>query len=132
MSRLPSIALVVLAVLGAPLSLSANPLEIRSVTLTTRGDAVCFDTVFDRAPDFTTVDQYGRNYDSFQFTLTHNLENPYLYRDVWIDGVDIQSGYVPVYPMQLDGDLGPLSASVPYALSQVAGGHLLSFTVPYD
>ena len=131
MSRLRSIAFVGLALLGAPLSVSALPLEIRSVTLTPRGDAVCFETVFDRAPDFVTVDEYGRKHDAFQFTLTHDIDNPYLFRDVWIDGVDIGHGAVPVYPMQLDGRFGPVSAEVPYLLSQVASGHLMTFTVPY-
>src|SRR5688500_16929387 len=125
------VALFTLIIVGAPLSVMATPLDIRSVTLTDAGDVVLFETVFDRAPDFATVDHYGRHYDAFQFTLTHDMEYPYLLRDVWILGVGIESGLIPVFPMETTGDYGPLSASLPYVVSQIGGDHRLSFAVPY-
>jgi hypothetical protein len=117
---------------GSSAAARSSPLEIRSVTLTDMGGLVLFETVFDRAPDFFTVDQYGRNYDAFQLTLTHNMENPFLFRDVWIQGINIQNGYIPVYPMQRNGHFGPVSANVPYLVSLAASGHQLSFAVPYS
>ena len=109
-----------------------SPLEIRSVSLTDVGGAVLFETIFDRAPDFAKVDQLDRNYDAFQLTLSHNMENPFLFREVWIQGIHIQSGYIPVYPMlEETNDFGPLTASVPYVVSVVDSKHVLSFKVPY-
>jgi hypothetical protein len=132
MHTLRFVVLFALIVVGAPISAMAAPLDIRSVTLTDAGDLVLFETVFDRAPDFATVDEYGRHHDAFQFTLTHNMEHPYLLRDVWILGVGIESGFIPVFPMQTDGEYGPLSASLPYLVSQIGDDHLLSFAVPYS
>jgi hypothetical protein len=118
--------------LASPAFVSASPLEIRSVRLTGLADAILFETLFDRAPDFYTVDQYDRNYDAFQLTLTHNVENPFQFRDVWVQGIDIHTGFIPVLPMQPNGYFGPMSAYVPYVMSQTSGGHLMSFSIPHS
>ena len=131
MPNLRTIVWVVVALFLSPMAASATPLDIRSVFLTDLGDEVRFSAVFDRAPDFVTVDEYGRNYDAFQLTLTHDMENPYQFRDVWIEGINIQSGLIPVYPMQSDGRFGEPTATVPYEVAEGPAGHVLSFSVPY-
>ena len=109
-----------------------SPLEIRSVSLTDVGGAVLFEITFDRAPDFSRVDASGRNYDAFQLTLTHDMENPSQFRDVWMQGIHIEAGVIPIYPMlRATNDFGPLSASVPYVVSVADSKHVLSFRVPY-
>lgn len=109
----------------------SSPLEIRSVTIGDAAGSLRFELVFDRAPDFVTVDELDRNFDAFQLQLTHDTQEPFLFRDTWIDGRHIQAGQIPVYPMQLDGNFGPIAASVPYSVSVVNAGHAVSFSVPY-
>jgi hypothetical protein len=132
--RIPLLALAIAT--GLPGLAGALPLQLDSVLLTLDGTSIRFAMTVDRMPELLVADEYGRQADAFQFTLSHDMESDvaYAFRDVWIQGVDIyRSGLVEVYPMQRDGYFGPLAAGVPYSILPVFGTSLyeLAFSVPF-
>jgi hypothetical protein len=119
----------------------ALPLTIESLRLSSQGDSVLFDMVFDRMPDFTTVDAFGRQADAFQFHIWYDDKVPHLnaiYQTV-IRGTEINiAGDIPVRQVSAtdpggpgSGGWGPAVGRVGYEIVPTGGGYRLSFLVPY-
>ena len=95
---------------------------------------VNFTLTFNRAPDFMTVDEFGRQADSFQYYILGDLSLPYPgYYDSIIRGDEIHivpgvlriRDAVPSDPDPAAGGWGPIRGEVPYRLD----GNVLSFSV---
>src|SRR5688572_25716225 len=72
-----------------------EPLDIRSYSFGLVGGQYDFHLAFNRAPDFFTVDQFGRQADSFQFNINITSELPFHWvfdTDVLVRGGEIYLG----------------------------------------
>jgi hypothetical protein len=95
-----------------------------------------FSITLSAAPDFYTVDQFGREKDMFQYWITWQPNPlatwPYGNPDVLVRGPEIYvNGTLPVRDAKgpqdpTSGGWGPIRGSVPYALN----GTVLTFTIP--
>ena len=115
-------------------------LEAGSVSAIDNLENVTFTLQFNRAPDFFTCDEFGRQADAFQFYIatTTNIPiffppRPYasLIRGGEIhlgDGIIIRNDGPPDDSDPNSGGWGSVRGSVPYSLS----GETLSFSVPAD
>jgi len=95
---------------------------------------VTFTLAFNRAPDFRTVDEFGRQADSFQYYILGNLSLPYpAYYDSIIRGEEIHvvpgllriRNPLPADPDPATGGWGPIRGEVPYRLD----ANVLTFSV---
>jgi hypothetical protein len=134
-----------LALLLWPLPAWCGPIPLRLVSdqLMSDGSNIQFQTIFNRMPDFFTLDSFGRQADSFQFYIDYNLNDPTPFNsylvDVLIRGEEIHvGGGIPIRNAQPfgtsgpdSGGWGPLVDSVAYSLSALGNGEAeLRFAVP--
>lgn len=123
---------------------SQGPLRVvsRTVDVDKAAEVVRFEVVYDRAPDFQTVDAEGRPADSFQFHLDTATGNqgilgisPYPWEAI-VRGDEIHlKGDLPVRDHTkspssdpASGGWGPVVGSVAYSLS----GERMTFDVPFS
>jgi hypothetical protein len=119
------------------------PLTLVSEQLMSDGSNIEFHTIFNRMPDFFTLDTFRRQADSFQFYIDANLNDPTPFNsylvDVLIRGEEIHvGGGIPIRDAQPfgsggpdSGGWGPLVGSVAYNLSVLGNGEAkLKFAVP--
>jgi len=120
------------------------PLTLVSDQLMSDGSNIQFQTIFNRMPDFSTLDTFGRQADSFQYYIDSNLNDPTPFNsymvDVLIRGEEIHvgGGGIPIRDAQPfgtggfdSGGWGPLVGSVAYSLSTLGNGEAkLTFAVP--
>jgi hypothetical protein len=94
---------------------------------------VTFMLTLNRAPDFQTVDEFGRQADSFQYYILGDLSLPYpAYYDSIIRGEEIHLAPgvlrirdpLPSDPDPATGGWGPIRGEVPYRLE----GNVLTFS----
>jgi hypothetical protein len=95
---------------------------------------VSFTLTLNRAPDFETVDEFGRQADAFQYYILGDLSLPYpAYYDSIIRGEEIHAmpgvlrirDPLPSNPDPATGGWGPIRGEVPYRLE----GNVLTFSV---
>ena len=102
---------------------------------------VDFSLTFNHAPDFQTVDSFGRPADSFQYEIVPNTSAPFdqlsfLSIAAVIRGDEIGGGMLPIRngvqngsdPSPLSGGWGTIRASVPFTLN----GNQLSFDASFN
>jgi hypothetical protein len=104
-----------------------------SVVVDAATEQVTFTMEFNRPPDFSTVDEYGRRADSFQYYILGDSSLPYPENyDAIIRGdeLDLRRGVLPIRsatpadPDPVSGGWGAVRAEVPYVLD----GTVLTFS----
>lgn len=114
----------------------------QSAEVNLNSNSVLFQIEFNRAPDFFTTDEYGRQADSFQYFIDadggfpifrgtdiyySNLEAIIPGGEIHLAGdVRIRNAWPPDPDLSSSGGWGTIRGSVPYTLS----GNLLSLLVP--
>jgi hypothetical protein len=129
---------IVAAALLAPGAAAQAPSPLTAVSESAIYDPatgrVTFTLAFNRAPDFRTVDEFGRQADSFQYYILGDLSLPYpAYYDSIIRGEEIHvvpgllriRDPLPSNPDPATGGWGPIRGEVPYRLE----GSVLTFSV---
>ncbi|MHC5028354.1 MAG: hypothetical protein ACYTGR_16505 [Planctomycetota bacterium] len=120
---------------------SGGPIDVlsHSVVHDPTLQQVIFTIEFDRAPDFFTLDDIGRQHDAFQFYVDSNPATggpgPYAWdrivrgAEIHFDNdVRIRDSTLPDVPGEPSGGWGPVVDAVPYALSDTE----LSFSVSFE
>jgi hypothetical protein len=122
-------------------SLAGLSIESQSVSVDRADQDVSFTLDFNKSPDFTTTDLFGRHADSFQYEIvpntTRGIDN-FAFEDIRavIRGDEISPSMIPIRdgfengsdPNPASGGWGKILGAVPYSLH----GNQLSFTAPFN
>ena len=113
----------------------------QSVSVDRADQEALFSLNFNKAPDFTTADFFGRHLDSFQYEVVPNTTrgiDSLGFEDIRavIRGDEIGAGVIPIRdgfengsdPNPASGGWGKILGSVPYSLQ----GSRLTFQAPFD
>lgn len=131
-------ALAVAMPLQADMAVSPIKVLAHSALYDTDLQQVAFSVTFDRAPDFFTVDQFGRQQDAFQFYLNTIPSMSYpdgpwerIVRgsEIYVNGdLRIREGWPPAPPGEPSGGWGVIVDTVPYVLQGTTVTFTYSFT----